>query len=46
LDADNDGIPNGQDPDFVRPQDGSGAGKGKGMKGQGSGNGQKRGGRK
>jgi len=25
-DADGDGIPNGQDPDYVRPQDGSGGG--------------------
>ena len=24
FDADGDGIPNGQDPDFVRPEDGSG----------------------
>jgi len=30
LDADGDGIPNGQDPDFVRPQDGSGVGAGRG----------------
>lgn len=29
-DADGDGIPNGQDPDFVKPQDGSGRGAGKG----------------
>lgn len=29
-DADGDGIPNAQDPDFVRPQDGSGAGSGSG----------------
>lgn len=29
-DADGDGIPNGQDPDYVRPQDGSGAGSGDG----------------
>ena len=42
-DADGDGIPNGQDPDFVRPQDGSGrqnkGGQGKGMKGAGNGSG-------
>lgn len=39
-DADGDGIPNGQDPDWKRPQDGtgykSGAGQGKGL-GQGMG---------
>ena len=29
-DADGDGIPNAQDPDYVRPQDGSGAGYGSG----------------
>ncbi len=43
LDADGDGIPNGQDADFVRPQDGSGSknmfGKGSGKKGLGTGNG-------
>jgi len=43
LDADGDGIPNGKDPDFVKPQDGSGSknmfGKGSGKKGLGSGNG-------
>lgn len=40
-DIDGDGIPNGQDPDFVRPQDGSGrmAGAGKGMRGAGNGGG-------
>ncbi|WP_076789018.1 hypothetical protein [Chlorobium sp. KB01] len=27
-DTNNDGIPDGQDPDYVRPQDGSGAGRG------------------
>ncbi|NTW69028.1 MAG: hypothetical protein HGB23_04175 [Chlorobiaceae bacterium] len=27
-DANSDGIPNGQDPTYVRPQDGSGAGRG------------------
>lgn len=27
-DANSDGIPDGQDPTFVRPQDGSGAGRG------------------
>ena len=30
LDADGDGVLNGQDPDFVRPQDGSGVGLGAG----------------
>lgn len=30
TDADGDGIPNGQDSDYVRPQDGSGAGSGDG----------------
>ena len=30
LDSDGDGIPNGQDADFVRPQDGSGAQRGSG----------------
>ncbi len=30
-DADGDGIPNGQDPDFVKPADGSGAKAGKGQ---------------
>jgi hypothetical protein len=29
-DADGDGIPNGQDPDYVKPADGSGAGVGQG----------------
>ncbi len=28
-DADGDGIPNGQDPDYIKPADGSGAGRGK-----------------
>lgn len=32
LDADNDGVPNGKDPDFVRPMDGSGQ---KNMRGAG-----------
>jgi len=43
LDADGDGIPNGQDADFVRPQDGTGSknmfGKSSGKKGLGSGTG-------
>jgi len=42
-DADGDGIPNGQDPDYVKPQDGSGAGQGQG-KGQGKGFGRRMGG--
>jgi hypothetical protein len=31
IDGDGDGIPNGQDPDFVRSQDGSGVAAGKGV---------------
>ncbi len=29
LDADGDGVPNGQDPDYVKPQDGTGQQRGK-----------------
>lgn len=38
-DHDNDGIPNGQDPDWIRPKDGSGykAGNGNGGSGLGQG---------
>ncbi|MCU0453351.1 MAG: hypothetical protein MUE68_06805 [Bacteroidetes bacterium] len=43
LDADNDGVPNGKDPDFVRPMDGSGRkymrGAGKAQNGSGRGKG-------
>jgi hypothetical protein len=45
VDENGDGIPNGQDPDFVRSQDGSGQknrngnGQGKSMKGAGNGSG-------
>lgn len=43
-DADGDGIPNGQDPDYVPPKDGSGQGRGFGKgKGCGQGQGQGRG---
>ena len=38
ADHDGDGIPNGQDDDFVRPQDGSGSKKGSGNS-DGKGNG-------
>ncbi|MDP2207564.1 MAG: hypothetical protein Q8K98_02155 [Bacteroidota bacterium] len=49
LDADGDGIPNGKDPDFVKPQDGTGrkmmngktAKSGKGGFGPGDGTGNK-----
>ncbi len=37
-DADGDGIPNGQDPDYVRPLDGSGSGAGS-VSGTGTGTG-------
>ena len=45
MDSDGDGVPNGQDPDYVRAQDGSGQknrngkGQGNGMKGAGTGSG-------
>jgi hypothetical protein len=39
-DFDGDGIPNGQDPDFVRPQDGSGQKRGQLNSKRGSGSGQ------
>jgi len=35
-DDDDDGIPNGQDGDFVRPQDGSGKHRGNGQNGDGA----------
>ncbi|MHB9031240.1 MAG: hypothetical protein ACYC9O_20930, partial [Candidatus Latescibacterota bacterium] len=35
-DHDGDGIPNGQDPDWTRPQDGSGSQNGKQYQGTGS----------
>jgi hypothetical protein len=43
-DHDNDGIPNGQDPDWSRPKDGSGYKAGSGNGGSGSGQGLGKGG--
>ena len=40
-DSDGDGIPNGQDPDYVRPQDGTGTQQGFRGRGQGRGMGQR-----
>lgn len=40
-DHDGDGIPNGQDPDYTRPQDGSGTQQGIRGRGQGRGQGQR-----